>query len=368
MSSVTSRVPLSVLELASVAGDQSTGDALAAATAFAQRADELGYYRIWVAEHHNMVSVASTSPPVLLAHLGAHTQRIRLGSGGVMLPNHAPLAVAEQFALLEALHPGRVDLGLGRAPGSDQQTSALLRRGTMASGAEEEFIRDIQQLYAFLWSSRTHSDDPDEPLDRSRVIAASPALETVPQLWMLGSSLSSAYMSAAMGLPYAFANHFSADNTLAAIATYRERFQPSELQPEPRVLVTMSALAADDEEQAIRFAGPGLLSFADLRRNVRRRTRTVEEADAHEWTEQEKLFAQQRLRSSAIGDAASVRARLDALVAETGADELMVVIQTPDHKARLRSLELIHEQWTTAPQSAPETGPETGPDAVPETR
>jgi luciferase family oxidoreductase group 1 len=343
---VTPRVPLSVLELASVASDQSSGDAFAAATAFAQRADELGYHRLWVAEHHNMVSVASTSPPVLLAHIGAFTERIRLGSGGVMLPNHAPLAVAEQFAILEALHPGRIDIGLGRAPGSDQQTSALLRRGTMASGAEEEFVRDIQQLYAFLWSSRTVSDDPDEPLDRSRVIAASPALETVPELWMLGSSLSSAYMASAMGLPYAFANHFSADNTLAAIAAYRERFHPSELLPEPRVLVTMSALAADDEESARRYAGPALLSYADLRRNVRQRTRTVEEADAHEWTEHELAFARQRMGSSAIGTAAQVRERLDKLVADTGADELMVVIQTPDQKARLRSLELIHDEWT----------------------
>jgi luciferase family oxidoreductase group 1 len=342
---VTSRVPLSVLELANVAGDQSTGDALAAATAFARRADELGYYRIWVAEHHNMASVASTSPPVLLAHLGAHTSQIRLGSGGVMLPNHAPLAVAEQFALLEALHPGRIDLGLGRAPGSDARTSALLRRGTLATGAEEEFIHDIQQLYAFLWSSRTHSDDPDAPLDRSLVVAASPAVETVPQLWMLGSSLSSAYMSAAMGLPYAFANHFSGDNTLAAVTTYRERYRPSELQPEPRVLVTMSALAADDTQQARRFAAPALLSFAEARRNLRRRSRTVEEAEAHEWSEQDKLFAEQRMRSSAIGDPATVCERLDALVAETGADELMLVIQTPDQQARLRSLELIAEQW-----------------------
>jgi luciferase family oxidoreductase group 1 len=345
---MSSRPPLSVLELASVSSRQSTGEALAAATTFAQRADELGYHRLWVAEHHNMSSVASTSPPVLLAHIGASTKQIRLGSGGVMLPNHAPLAVAEQFALLEALHPGRVDIGLGRAPGSDQQTSAVLRRGYPTTGAEDEFVRDIQQLYGYLWASRTDGGDEDNPLDRSRVIAASPALETVPQMWILGSSLSSAYIAAAMGLPYAFANHFSADNTLAAIATYRDRFHPSELLDVPRVMITMSALAADDDESAIRFAGPSFLSFADLRRNVRRRTRTVEEAEAHEWTDQERAFASQRMESAAIGSAETVQLRLEKLVDETQADELMVVVQTPDLDARLDSIELIHHSWTTA--------------------
>lgn len=343
-----SRPELSVLELASVTAGQTSGDALRAATAFAERADRLGYYRLWVAEHHNMASVASTSPPVLLAHLGATTQRIRLGSGGVMLPNHAPLAVAEQFAILEALHPGRIDLGLGRAPGSDQRTSAILRRGTATTGAEEEFIRDIQQLYSYLWASRLEGEGDEGPLDRDRVVAASPVLETVPQIWILGSSLSSAYMAAAMGLPYAFANHFSGENTVAALTLYRERFRPSELLDRPRVLVTMSALAADTEEEALRLAAPALLSYADLRRGVRRRNRTVEEAQAHAWTEQERAFAAQRVEAGAIGDVETVQAKLEDLVRRTQADELMLAIQTPDLDARMRSLELVRERWLRA--------------------
>ena len=339
------RVDLSVLELAGVATGQTTGEALAAATQFAAAADRVGYRRLWVAEHHNMASVASTSPPVLLAHLGARTERIRLGSGGVMLPNHAPLAVAEQFAILEALHPGRIDLGLGRAPGSDQRTSAILRRGTAASGAEDEFIRDIQQLYSYLWASRLDGDADDGPLDRDRVVAASPVLETVPELWILGSSLSSAYIAAAMGLPYAFANHFSGENTLAAVALYRERFRPSELLDAPRVLVTMSALAAQSEAEALRLAGPSLLASADLRRGIRRATRTVAEAQAHDWSEQDRAFAAQRLESSAIGDVETVHTKLQALVERTAADELMLAIQTPDLDGRIRSLELIHRRW-----------------------
>ncbi|MCU1690674.1 MAG: alkanal monooxygenase [Jatrophihabitantaceae bacterium] len=343
---MSDRVELSVLELASVSTGQSSGDAFAAATTFAIRADEIGYRRLWAAEHHNMASVASTSPPVLLAHLGAKTERIRLGSGGVMLPNHAPLAVAEQVAILEALHPGRIEMGLGRAPGSDQRTSAILRRGTANSGAEDEFIRDIQQLYSYLWASRTEGEGDDGPLDRDRVVAASPVLNTVPEIWILGSSLSSAYMAAAMGLPYAFANHFSGENTLAAVALYRERFQPSELLEQPHVLVTMSALAAATEDEAMRLAAPSFLSFADLRRNIRRPGRTVEEASEHTWSEQERAFAAQLMEAAAIGDVETVHAKLEKLVEQTQANELMLAIQTPDLAGRLRSLELIHERWT----------------------
>jgi luciferase family oxidoreductase group 1 len=340
------RVDLSVLELASVSTGQTSGDAFAAATAFAVAADRIGCRRLWAAEHHNMASVASTSPPVLLAHLGAKTERIRLGSGGVMLPNHAPLAVAEQFAILEALHPGRIDLGLGRAPGSDQRTSAILRRGTAASGAEDEFIRDIQQLYSYLWASRTEGEGDEGPLDRDRVVAASPVLNTVPEIWILGSSLSSAYLAAAMGLPYAFANHFSGENTLAAVSLYRERFSPSELLDAPHVLVTMSALAAPTEDEALRLAGPSLLASADLRRNIRRPIRTVEQAAAHDWSAQEREFAAQRLEAAAIGDVETVVAKLAKLIEQTQADELMLAIQTPDLAGRIRSLELIHERWT----------------------
>lgn len=326
---VPADLPLSVLELSVVGSGQSSADALGATTQIARLADRLGYRRLWVAEHHNMAAAASTSPPVLLAHLAAHTDRIRVGSGGVMLPNHPPLVVAEQFALLEALHPGRIDVGLGRAPGTDPRTAAALRRSP-AAGAEDEFVRDIQDLWAYLCSGADGA-----------AIAATPAPSSLPELWILGSSLSSAFVAAALGLPYAFAHHFSADNTLAAVATYRERFRPSELAPEPRVLVTSSAVAADTDAEARELALPGLLHFADLRRGIRRPLRTVAEAREHDWTAPERAFAEQRLESSAVGSAATVRARLDELAEATGADELMIVVQTHGVDERLRTLQLL---------------------------
>jgi luciferase family oxidoreductase group 1 len=320
--------PLSLLELSPVVTGRSSAEALADTTAMAQAADRLGYRRVWVAEHHNMASVASTSPPVLIAHLAAATERIRVGSGGVMLPNHPPLVVAEQFALLEALHPGRIDLGFGRAPGTDQATAAALRRAPH-QGAPDDFVHEIQQVWALLGAG------PDSPF------VATPAPASLPAPWMLGSSVSSAVMAAALGLPYAFAHHFSAENTLPAITTYRERFTPSELAPEPYVLVVSQAVVGDSDEHGRELALPSALQFVDLRRGVRRPMRTVEESREHAWTDEERAFVEHRLSTAAVGSAETVRENLAALATETGADEVMVTVATPELPDRLRTLEAL---------------------------
>jgi luciferase family oxidoreductase group 1 len=330
----SNRVPLSVLDLATVGTGQSSRDALLASTELARAADQLGYRRFWVAEHHNMPGVASTSPPVLIAHLAAASERIRVGSGGVMLPNHAPLVVAEQFALLEALHPGRIDLGIGRAPGTDQRTALALRRAAH-QGALEDFIRDILDVRELLGTPA-----------QDGVIAATPNPQSVPQAWILGSSQGSAVVAAALGLPYAFAHHFSAGNTEAAVALYRERFQPSSVLDRPYVSITAFALVAETDERARLLAQPAALSWAELRQGIRGPIRTTEEAAAHEWRPFERELAEQRLRESSIGSPATVVADLQALVERTGADELMVAVQAHDVADRIATLTLLQQTWS----------------------
>jgi luciferase family oxidoreductase group 1 len=323
-------VPYSVLELAVVGSGQSSGDALRATTDVAQAADRFGYQRLWVAEHHNFAGVASTSPPVLIAHLAANTERIRLGSGGVMLPNHAPLIVAEQFALLEALYPGRIDIGLGRAPGTDQMTAAALRRAAQ-SGAEPEFAREIQLVETYV-SARA---------DQGAAVAATPAPTSAPEIWVLGSSLSSAIVASALGLPYSFAHHFSGENTMDAVALYRERFQPSYVLAEPRVMVSCEVLAADTDAEAERLYRPAALSYLDLHRNIRGPMRSTEEADSYAWTEAERAFVRTRMEGAAVGSTSTAQAKLDDLAAKTGADELMLLtraFRTEDRIDTLRRL------------------------------
>jgi luciferase family oxidoreductase group 1 len=331
------QIPFAVLDLATVAGDETSRDALTHTTIAAQRADDLGYHRFWVAEHHNMAAVASTSPPVLLAHIGAHTKRIHLGSGGVMLPNHAPLVIAEQFAILESLLPGRVDIGLGRAPGTDPGTAAALRR-TANSGAADEFVRDIQDLYTFLWSSSPDNTKPGR-------ISATPSMDTTPELWVLGSSLTSAMVAGAMGLPYSFANHFSGDNTDEAVALYRERFRPSEILAEPRIMVSINVISAATDAEAERNALPSVLQFLDLRRNLIRSMRTVEQAEAHNWSQTDLAFAAQRLESAAVGSPSTVKAKIEDLIKRTQADEIMVVVHAPTLDIRIDTLETVAKEF-----------------------
>src|SRR3954454_6665092 len=240
-------IPLSILDLAPIAAGATAADALAETTALAGRADELGFRRFWVAEHHNIPSVASTSPEVLIAHLTASTERIRVGSGGVMLPNHSPLAVAERFGMLEALHPGRIDLGLGRAPGTDMRTAMVLR-----ATSPELFEEQFAALRGFL----------GDGYGGMRAVAGE---HTVPELWMLGSTDGGARIAAKLGLPFVFAHHFHPHFTEPALELYRELFEPSELLAAPRVIVAAGVVAGADDEDAARLALPGAISMLRLR-------------------------------------------------------------------------------------------------------
>ena len=332
--------PLSVLDVAPVASDQTSADALAASSALARAADRLGYRRFWVAEHHNFPGVASTSPPVLLGHLGAVTERIHVGSGGVMLPNHPPFVVAEQFALLEALYPGRVDLGIGRAPGTDGPTAALLRRAPH-QGALEEFvgeITDVQALLAAGWG-----DDDVTVSAGDQRFAATPSPRGVPEVWVLGSSTSSAHVAAALGLPYAFAHHFgrAAGAVEDAVEVYRDRFRASETLAAPHVLVTASAVVGDDEAHARALALPAALGWVDIVRGSRRAQRTLAEVEGVSLDPQARALVDDRMASTAVGSAEQVATHLADLAQRTGADELMLALQAPTVQTRVASLEAL---------------------------
>lgn len=340
-------VPLSVLDLATVGSGGTAADALRAGADLARLAERRGYHRFWVAEHHSMPGVASSSPAVLLAHLAAHTERIRLGSGGVMLPNHAPLVIAEQFGTLEALAPGRVDLGLGRAPGTDQATAAALRRGR-ADGADQ-FPQQLAELVRFL-----DDDFPDaHPYSRIHAVPG-PVQGRVdggvqsadrPVVWLLGSSGFSAELAGRLGLPFAFAHHFSAAHTQPALELYRRAFQPSEVLAEPYALIGVSAFAAEDEGAARREVLSGALSMVRLRTGRPGLVPTPEEAAAHPYTPQESAVVDGWLADVVYGTPDAVRAGLDALAQRMGADELMITSNVHGAERRLRSYELIADAY-----------------------
>jgi luciferase family oxidoreductase group 1 len=322
-----SPLPLSVLDLAVVPSGGTSGQALRDSVALAQEAERLGFRRFWVAEHHGMPGVASSAPPVLLAAVAGATSRIRVGSGGVMLPNHAPLVVAEQFGTLEALHPGRVDLGIGRAPGTDPRTAAALRR-TAGPLSADDFPQQLLQLQAYF--AGEHEG-----------LLAVPAAGNAPDVWLLGSSGYSAQLAGLLGLPFAFAHHFSAENTVPALALYRSSFRPSEHLPEPYAAICVSVVCAKDDDEAARIALPGALSFLRLRSGRPGTFPSPEEAAEHPWTPGELAWAQDRAAQQAVGGPMTVRARLDALVAETQADELMLTTMVHDPADRLRSFRLV---------------------------
>jgi luciferase family oxidoreductase group 1 len=333
-------LPLSVLDLAPVGVGSDVSTALSSTVDLARHTERLGYRRFWVAEHHNMPGIASSAPAVLLAHVAAATSTIRIGSGGVMLPNHAPLVVAEQFGMLEALHPGRVDLGLGRAPGTDPVTAQALRRRADALSADE-FPEQLTELIAYFTGPS------------ARGVTAVPGEGNSPDVWLLGSSGYSAQVAGLLGLPFAFAHHFSAVNTLPALALYREHFRPSARLAEPYALVCASVLAAEDDERARYLAGPGALSFLRLRQNHPGRVPTPEEAAAYPYNEVERAFVADRLGSQIIGGPDTVRAGIEALVERTQADELMVTTLVHDPADRLRSFELVADLAALrAPQPA----------------
>jgi luciferase family oxidoreductase group 1 len=326
-------VPLSVLDLVPIGSGSTVTAALEHSTALIQRVEQLGFRRYWVAEHHGMPGIGSSSPAVLIAHLAASSSRIRVGSGGVMLPNHQPLVVAEQFGTLEALHPGRIDLGIGRAPGTDPRTAAALRRGTDPLGADD-FPEQLTELVAYF-----HGDGP---------VLAVPAVGHQPDLWLLGSSGYSAQVAGLLGLPFAFAHHFSGQNTMAALGLYRETFRPSAVLAEPYSMIGAAVLVADTDAEARRLALPGALQFLRLRQGKPGLVPTPEEAAAHPYSDEERAFVEERLAGQVIGAPDTVRDGVRELVERTGVTELMVVTSTHGGADRLRSYELLAAAVTPA--------------------
>ncbi|CAM5435367.1 Luciferase-like domain-containing protein OS=Streptomyces aurantiogriseus OX=66870 GN=GCM10010251_66050 PE=4 SV=1 [Streptomyces aurantiogriseus] len=345
----TAPVPLSVLDLVTVGSGRTATDALRTSVDLARLTEARGFHRYWVAEHHSMPGVASSSPAVILAHLAAHTDRIRLGSGGVMLPNHAPLVIAEQFGTLEALAPGRVDLGLGRAPGTDGATAAALRRTDRLNEGADDFPEQLAELTRFL-----DDDFPDgHPYRRIHAVpgpvqATSPGgvqSRHRPPIWLLGSSGFSARLAALLGLPFAFAHHFSAQNTIPALDLYREHFRPSAVLDEPYALIGVSVLAADDEREARRQVLATGLNMVRLRTGRPGLFPSPQEAEAHEFTPLEREFVDSWTANIVHGTADEVRSGLDDLHKRTGADELMLTSHAHRGELRLRSYELVADAY-----------------------
>ncbi len=318
---------LSILDLARITAQTDARAALDNARDLAAHAERWGYRRFWLAEHHNMPGIASAATSICIAHVAAGTKTIRVGAGGIMLPNHSPLVIAEQFGTLAHLFPGRIDLGLGRAPGTDQLTLRALRRSPQSA---ENFPQDVLELQAYF-----------APADAPRRIEAVPATGTQVPLWILGSSHFGAMLAAELGLPYAFASHFAPQQLLSALEIYRSRFKPSEQLQRPHVMVGVNIIAAETEAEARRLATTQQMSFVNMFRGQRGPSQPpIDDIESY-WTPMEKMQVMQMLERSIIGDASRVRAGIDALVAETGADELIIVSDIYDHAARLRSFELI---------------------------
>ncbi len=346
-----SRPALSVLELAPVGQGSTPALALGQAVELARLAERRGYVRLWVAEHHNMPGIASSSPPVLIAHLAASTTTLRIGAGGVMLPNHASLVVAEQFGMLEALHPGRIDLGIGRAPGTDPVTAAALRRVPMARGGADEFPEQLRDLLAFF--EGTHPQ-----------ITAVPGRGYQPALWMLGSSDYSAQVAGMLGLPFSFAHHFASQNTLAALAAYRATFQPSPELEQPYAMIGVPVICADTTERARWLAGPSSLSFVRLRQGRPTALPSPEEAAAYVFTPFERDLLRNWTAPLIVGDPETVRTELLALAERTGADELMITTMVHGPAERLHSYDLIADAFELSPAAtAAATAATTGPAA-----
>jgi luciferase family oxidoreductase group 1 len=339
---------LSVLDFVPVRSDQTTGDALAVTVQLAQTADRLGFTRYWVTEHHNMPNVGATSPPVLIAYLAAQTSQLRLGSGGVMLPNHAPLAVAEQFALLEAAAPGRIDLGIGRAPGTDPVTSSALRGGR-ADRDIENFPEYLDEVAALL-SARGVVVPVRSGDYRLKV---TPAAVGEPRLWLLGSSMYSAHLAAAKGLPYVFANHFSGKGIEEALETYRSRFVPGKFAAEPVTFMTVDATVAETREEATALMLPDQQMVARMRTGVPLGpVPLVEEAAVAKLTEQQHHIVQDRMQRAVLGTPAEAADQLRALAERFDVDEVMVIPVASAHKGtdpatapgRVATLELLAKE------------------------
>jgi luciferase family oxidoreductase group 1 len=320
-------VELSVLDLVPVRAGHSAGDALQESAVLARHVEQLGYRRFWVAEHHNMEGIASAATSVVIGHIASHTATIRVGAGGIMLPNHAPLLIAEQFGTLDALFPGRIDLGLGRAPGTDRSTLRALRRDAMAA---ESFPDDVLELQALL-----------APAEPGQAIRAVPGAGSKVPLWILGSSLYGAQLAALLGLPYAFASHFAPQALEQALGLYRDRFQPSQQLDRSYAMAGVNVILADTDDEASRLFTSIQMRFVGMFRGDRGLLEPpIGDIETY-WTPTEKIQASRMLACSFVGAPATVEASLKAFVARTGLDELIVASAIYDPAARLHSYELL---------------------------
>jgi luciferase family oxidoreductase group 1 len=337
---------LSVLDLSPVASGSTSAEALRNTLDLAKLADELGYSRYWLAEHHNTPLIASSAPEIMIGHVADVTSRIRVGSGGMMLPNHSPLKVAETFRVLEALHPGRVDLGLGRAPGTDPMTALALRRSREAVSADD-FPQQLDELLAFL-----HGEQPKSALFQS--IRAMPDDVSPPEVWILGSSDYSAQLAARLGLRFAFAHHIQPQPAIAALRFYHENFQPSRDLKEPESLMAVSVVCADTDERAEELARPLELTLLRFRMGKRGRLPSVAEATEYPYTDVEQIMMRENRERIFAGSAATVREKLTSLAEQAGTHEIMVTTMIHEHADRRRSYELLAEAFglTTASESA----------------
>ena len=320
-------IPLSILDLVPIRVGDSASDAFHNALNLAQHAERWGYQRFWMAEHHNMTGIASAATSVVIGYVAGGTKTIRVGSGGVMLPNHSPLVIAEQFGTLESMYPGRIDLGLGRAPGTDQLTTRAMRRDPMAA---EHFPADVQELQ--------HLFGPVQPGQKIRAV---PGANLHVPLWILGSSTYGAQVAAHFGLPYAFASHFAPDALDDALAAYRQLFKPSEQLQAPYAMPCVNVIAADTDAQARRLFTSLQQRFTDMVRNTRGQLAPpIDDIDTY-WSPAEKAHASRMLSCSFVGSPETLRRELGAFIERTGANELMVSAAVFEHTARLRSYELL---------------------------
>ena len=321
-------VPLSVLDLAPVPQGADAAQAFKSSLDLAQHAEKWGYQRYWMAEHHNMTGIASAATSVLLGYIAGGTKTIRVGSGGVMLPNHSPLVIAEQFGTLATLYPNRVDLGLGRAPGTDQRTMIALRRHL--SGEVDNFPKDVQELQLYFGE-----------VQPQQAVQAVPGQGLHVPIWLLGSSLYSAQLAAALGLPFAFASHFAPDMLYQALAIYRSKFQPSAQFEKPYAMVCINAIGADTDEEARRMFTSNQQQFINLRRGMPGKLPAPVDNIESLWSASERFGVDNALRMSVVGNKDTLRQGLQSILRETQADELMINGQNFDHQARLHSFEIV---------------------------
>jgi luciferase family oxidoreductase group 1 len=320
-------IPFSILDLAPISQGSDAAQAFRNSRDLAQHAERWGYKRFWLAEHHNMPGIASAATAVAIGYIAGGTKTIRVGSGGVMLPNHAPLVIAEQFGTLQSLYGDRIDLGLGRAPGTDQRTARALRRDF--AGTAENFPHDVLELQALLG-----------PVQAGQAVRAVPGAGSHVPLWLLGSSTYSAQLAAALGLPFAFASHFAPADLMSALGLYRAQFRPSEQLERPYAMVGVNVFAAETEGEAHRLSTSLQQQFISLRRGAPGPLLPPVDSMDGQWSPRERAGVEQALAYSVIGTPDVVQRRLEALIAETEADELMLTAQIYDHAARLRSFEI----------------------------